>query len=280
MCIHSHARCVPGAGALVSPLVATQFSEMKHWNFHYLTSVGIGVINLCLVVFYFRCKPIETLFSDVGYVEATVEEEVDPAVTEESEQEPRHGDPEQTDTERTVLETAKPSGSAHKMGRIIRDPAVLLISLFSFTYVGLEITIGGWIVTFLRTVRGAGPSAGYVSSGFFGGLTLGRVLHIWVARAAPERYVLFGYAMVAIALQIVSHGRASCEERRGLTHFDQTVWTVKHVVGNAVAISFVGLCLGPFYPIIMNVLVAVLPVDITGGAIGEWMPLLAGQGRP
>lgn len=46
------------------------------------------------------------------------------------------------------------------------------------------------------------------------------------------------------------------------------VWTVKHVVGDAIAISFVGFVLGPFYPIIMNVLVAILPVEITGGAIG------------
>ena len=27
----------------------------------------------------------------------------------------------------------------------------------------------GWIVTFLMIVRGGGPSAGYVSTGFFGG---------------------------------------------------------------------------------------------------------------
>lgn len=48
----------------------------------------------------------------------------------------------------------------------------------------------------------------------------------------------------------------------------QVVWTVKHVIGDGVAISLLGLVLGPFYPIIMNVLVAVLPVEITGGAIG------------
>lgn len=43
------------------------------------------------------------------------------------------------------------------------------------------------------------------------------------------------------------------------------------MIGDAVAISFVGLVLGPFYPIIMNVLVAILPVEITGGAIGEFV---------
>lgn len=205
-------------GALASPLVATQFSEMKHWNFHYLTSVGIGVINLLLVVYYFRFKTIEKLFSDVGYIEATVEEPMaTPTSTENQsgmERERRHVDPEQIDMDTTVLAAPKPSGSANKMGRIIRDPVVLLVCLWAFIYVGTEVTIGGWIVTFLREVRGAGPSAGYVSSGFFGGLTLGRVIHVWVARVAPERYILFGYGVVALALQIVSSPTGSFVETR------------------------------------------------------------------
>ncbi|KAJ9118307.1 hypothetical protein QFC22_004218 [Naganishia vaughanmartiniae] len=206
-----------GAGALVSPLVATQFSEMKHWSFHYLTSLGVAVINLLLVLYAFRFKPIETLFSEAGYVEATVESEKEITVTAtESNSEKvedvtsapgRHIDPEGSPTENDVVQVTNQPGSAQKMGQIIRDPVVLLISFFAFVYVGLEITIGGWIVTFLRTVRGAGPSAGYVSSGFFGGLTLGRVLHVWVARRVPERYVLFVYGIAAIALQIVSAPR-------------------------------------------------------------------------
>lgn len=195
---------------------------MKHWNFHYLTSVGIGVINLFLVVYYFRFKTIEKLFSDVGYIEATVEEPVATPTSSEDqsgmERERRHIDPEQIDTETTVVAVTKPSGSANKMGRIIRDPVVLLVSFWAFIYVGTEITIGGWIVTFLREVRGAGPSAGYVSSGFFGGLTLGRVIHVWVARVAPERYILFGYGVVALALQIVRNFTASFVEISSLTH--------------------------------------------------------------
>jgi len=51
-------------------------------------------------------------------------------------------------------------------------------------YVGVEVTIGGWIVTFLMLVRGGGPSSGYVSTGFFCGLTssLGRVVKVEVIK--------------------------------------------------------------------------------------------------
>ena len=67
------------------------------------------------------------------------------------------------------------------------------MAFFILVYVGVEVTIGlvpfaalsssltnklrlpdrGWIFTYLLTERGGGPSSGYVSSGFFGGLTLG-----------------------------------------------------------------------------------------------------------
>ena len=44
----------------------------------------------------------------------------------------------------------------------------------------VEVTLGGWIVTYIIEVRGGGPSSGYISSGFFGGLTFGRVALLWV----------------------------------------------------------------------------------------------------
>jgi fucose permease len=41
-----------------------------------------------------------------------------------------------------------------------------------------QVTIGGWIVSYIIEYRGGGPSSGYVSTGFFGGLTVGRVVLI------------------------------------------------------------------------------------------------------
>lgn len=33
-----------GVGALCSPLVATQFSQLPHWSYHYLASLGVALI--------------------------------------------------------------------------------------------------------------------------------------------------------------------------------------------------------------------------------------------
>lgn len=38
----------------------------------------------------------------------------------------------------------------------------------------------GWIVTFVINERHGGSSSGYITSGFFGGLTVGRVVLLWV----------------------------------------------------------------------------------------------------
>ena len=36
-------------------------------------------------------------------------------------------------------------------------------------YVGVEVTIGGWTITYIINQRDGGPSSGYISTGFFGG---------------------------------------------------------------------------------------------------------------
>lgn len=75
----------------------------------------------------------------------------------------------------------------NKYKQILGIRTVHLLSVFALIYVGVEVTLGGmsppilksllawyhetvgWIVTFIQQKRGGGPSAGYISSGFFGG---------------------------------------------------------------------------------------------------------------
>ena len=47
--------------------------------------------------------------------------------------------------------------------------AVHFLATWAVIYVGVEVTLGGWIVTFIEQKRGGGASAGYTSSGYFGG---------------------------------------------------------------------------------------------------------------
>ena len=168
-----------------------------------------------------------------------------------------------------------------------------LMALFLFTYVGVEVTIGGWIVTFLVSERGGGPSAGYISSGFFGGLTIGRVVLLPLNKkvrplslspfsllsflSAPplglscpyrprtdtrsqigEYRAIFLYLLLTIALSLV-------------------VWLVPSLLGGAVAVSLLGLFLGPIFPIVMNHAGGVLPPELIAGAVG-WMASFGSAG--
>ncbi|KAF8843925.1 MFS general substrate transporter [Paxillus ammoniavirescens] len=210
-----------GAGALSSPLVATQFAQLPHWSFHYLVSLGVAVINAILLILVFGLKSQDDCLAQIG--------------------QPR----------------GEQNTSEHSQFRqIFGLKDVHLLALFILVYVGVEVTIGGWIVTYVIDVRGGGPSSGYISSGFFGGLMTGRVALLWVNRKVGERRVLFIYALLAIGLELV-------------------VWLVPSLVGGAVSVSIIGVLLGPMYPITMNHAGRVLPAWLLTGSIG-W---IAGFGQ-
>ncbi|TWU72814.1 hypothetical protein ED733_004422 [Metarhizium rileyi] len=107
---------------------------------------------------------------------------------------------------------------------------VLLGAIFIFAYQGAEVSISGWVISFLIHVRDGDPSSvGYVSSGFWAGITAGRFFLSGPAQRIGEKRFVYALVTGAIAFQIL-------------------VWLVPNIVGNAVAVSIVGLLLGPVYP--------------------------------
>ncbi len=61
------------------------------------------------------------------------------------------------------------------LARVLRQPAVMLAAVFLAVYVGLEISAGNWTYTYLVDGRGRDAiAAGYVVSGYWLGLTIGR----------------------------------------------------------------------------------------------------------
>jgi len=54
--------------------------------------------------------------------------------------------------------------------QIFAIKAVHYLTAFALIYIGVECSVGSWIVTFIIRERHGGDSAGYISSGFFGGM--------------------------------------------------------------------------------------------------------------
>ncbi|KAG2109890.1 MFS general substrate transporter [Suillus discolor] len=212
---------VYGAGALSSPLVATQFSHLPHWNLHFLTCLGIAITNTIALIIVFRLKPQAECLSEIGIVDS------DNNASEHS-----------------------------HLRQIFANKNVHLLAAFTLLYVGAEVTLGGWIVTYIIDVRGGGPSSGYVSSGFFGGLMVGRVALLWLNEKIGERLALFIYAVLAIIFEFI-------------------IWFLPFLIGDAIIVCVVGVLLGPMYPIMVNHAGRILPRRILTGSIG-W---IAGLGQ-
>ncbi|KAF4564724.1 hypothetical protein EYR40_010896 [Pleurotus pulmonarius] len=210
-----------GMGAFVAPLVATQFAQAERWSFHFLVSLGISLSNAVALIMVFRFKGQDECLAAMG---------------------------------QPVAE--KDTSEHSKFRQILTQKTVHFLAFFILVYVGVEVTIGGWIVTFIIDVRHGGASSGYISSGFFGGLTVGRVALLWVNKKIGERRVLYLYTFLAIGLELI-------------------VWLVPSLIGGAVAVSLVGVLLGPFYPIAMNHAGRIIPRGLLTGSIG-W---IAGFGQ-
>ncbi|KAG6900372.1 hypothetical protein C0993_011722 [Termitomyces sp. T159_Od127] len=256
-----------GAGALCSPLVATQFSQQRRWSFHYLASLGLATQEARWWEEEFRQGSTLTTLSE--------------CLREIGQIIPEHPTTEQS------------SNEDGKFRQILSHKTVQLLAFYILIYVGVEVTTGGkvseilaclsligsnvilgWIVTYIIQERHGGPSSGYISAGFFAGeyqrtqtrrappessplgLMTGRVALLWVNEKIGERRVIFFYALLAIGLEFV-------------------IWFVPSLIGDAVAVSIVGVLLGPMYPIAMNHAGRVLPRWILTGSIG-W---IAGFGQ-
>jgi FHS family Na+ dependent glucose MFS transporter 1 len=70
-------------------------------------------------------------------------------------------------------------------------PVLLLVILFVL-YVGLELGFANWIYTYALTLDlGTTITAAYLTSGFWGSFTLGRLLGVWVSTRARSQTILF-----------------------------------------------------------------------------------------
>ncbi|PBK59795.1 MFS general substrate transporter [Armillaria solidipes] len=190
-------------------------------SFHYLVSLGLAVLNTIFLWAVFKLRTQDECLAEIG----------------------------ESSGERGV-------GQHSPLRQILSLKNVHLLASFILVYVGVEFTLGGWIVTYVIQLRGGGENAGYISSGFFAGLTVGRLALLWVNKLVGERRVLFLYALFAIGLEVV-------------------VWRVPSLIGGGVAVSLVGVLLGPMYPIVMNHSSRILPPWLLSGCIG-W---IAGFGQ-
>ncbi|KAJ2906962.1 Bypass of stop codon protein 6 [Zalerion maritima] len=193
-----------GIGGTVGPLAATAMAGSGiNWSKYYFIGVGMSIVNFCIATWSFWGADDDGTSGGGGH-ETLVErlEEMD-------------------------------SGVGGKLGGLLaalKSMVVLLGSLFIFSYQGAEVSISGWVVSFLINVRGGDPaSVGYVTSGFWAGITIGRFLLANPAQRIGEKLFIYIVTVASVVFELL-------------------VWLVPNLIGNAVAVGIIGLLLGPVAP--------------------------------
>ncbi|PHH89612.1 hypothetical protein CDD83_5654 [Cordyceps sp. RAO-2017] len=203
-------------GATVAPLLATAMisqAGLGWWSFHYVM-VGASAVELV------SCA--STFWAQTG------------AVYLAENPHPQHG-------------TTARSG---RTLQALSNKFTWLFSLFIFLYNGAEVSLGGWLVVFMTKVRHASSFAGgATATGFWGGMTAGRlVLSLVTARLGEFRAMIL-YLALAIAVELV-------------------FWLVPHMVVSAVAAALLGLITGPMYPTAIVLMTKLLPRALHVSALG------------
>ncbi|KAM9895855.1 hypothetical protein OXX79_007826 [Metschnikowia pulcherrima] len=240
-----------GIGATISPLLATTMLEHKvRWNYVYLIILGLSLINLVNLIIAFKG-------ADEDLKQWDHDDETDRLLNCE-ENASRSGLQTPAETEAglglqdlgthvtSIIENGpgKNQNSPTDLRLALKNAITWNISLFTLFYQGCEVALGGWIVTYLIDYRLTNTSFGYVSSGFWGGLTLGRLfmtrpLHKYLGvRRSVNLLVVTTILMLILT------------------------WVVSSAILSGVFVSIAGTLIGPIYPLMITGVSAMLPRKI------------------
>lgn len=201
-----------GAGALVGPLIATGILALLWgWNIVYVVLIALGVPLLA--------GSILLMGKPVG--------------------------------EKAAHKEQAPSGG-NLLGATLALPIVWIASLFLLIYVGVETSVGSWAYSFLLEARAQSTlSAGWIASGYWLGLTLGRFL---IQRQAERMHIGIVALMYGCIASIIL----------GLL----LIWLVPVGVVAAIGFCLIGFSLAPIYPMTVVIVPRLVPERLGASTIG------------
>ncbi|CAD0089305.1 unnamed protein product, partial [Aureobasidium vineae] len=125
-----------------------------------------------------------------------------------------------------------------------------LCALFLLGYVGIEVALGGWITTFmLRERHGGAFASGMTATGFWLGITVGRLVLGFVTPRIGEKLSIAIYLPIATGLELL-------------------FWLVPQFYVSAVAVALQGFFLGPLFPAAVVATTKLLPKHLHVSGIG------------
>ncbi len=201
-----------GLGATIAPLIATSMITKAHlgwWTFFYLMS-ALAAVEIMTGAAAF--------WSETG---------------------------------RKYTRVNRADGEGKGMTRqALRQKVTWICAAFLLCYVGLEVSLGGWVVNFMIRVRHGDPfSSGMTATGFWLGITVGRVVLGFITPKIGERVAVSVYLLISVGLELI-------------------FWLVPQFIVSAVAVSLLGFFIGPIFPSTVIAVTKLLPSEMHVAAIG------------
>ncbi|PKY00234.1 MFS general substrate transporter [Aspergillus campestris IBT 28561] len=208
---------VYGLGAVISPLVVTNMVKKANvpWNYFYFFMIGIAAVEFILTLMAFW------RFTGAAF-------------------------------RKTRAQTAGETNASLRSTLFSRPAAHIswVCAILLLFYVGVEVAVGGWVVTFMIDVRHAAYYAsGMTATGFWLGITVGRVV--------------LGFVTARLGVKLATTIYISCS-----IGVDLVLWLVPNFYASAVAAGFLGFFLGPLFPAVVQVMTVLLPKHLHVTAIG------------
>ncbi|PYH84987.1 MFS general substrate transporter [Aspergillus uvarum CBS 121591] len=206
-----------GVGGVISPLIATSLITKAHLPWYYYYYILIA------------CAATELAVCASAFWDASAERD-------------KAREPQSDDDNKAGLREVLFKKSYARV--------TWICAIFLLGYVGIEVALGGWIVTFMIQVRhGQSFASGMTATGFWLGITVGRMALGFITPRIGEKLAIIVYSCCAIAAGLV-------------------LWLVPNFYSSAVAVSLQGFFLGPFFPAAVVVATKLLPRHLHISAIG------------
>ena len=213
-----------GLGGVVSPLVATTMitkGGLKWYTFYYIM-IGLAVAEIGTAMSAF--------WTETGKVYRE-----------------RNG---REDDSAMDVESGAGTKETGRTREALRNRIVWICAVFLLIYVGIEVALGGWTTEYMFVIRHAGPfPAGMTSTGFWLGITLGRVVLGFVTPLIGEKFAILIYLAIGLGGHLI-------------------FWLVPNFIVSAVGVAIEGFFLGPMFPAAVVAATKLLPKHLHVSGIG------------
>jgi fucose permease len=153
--------------------------------------------------------------------------------------------------EKAVKKADTPENS-NLLRQTLTSKLVWIAAWFLLLYVGVEMVLGLWTYTYLTEAqRIDNLVAGWMVSGYWFGLTLGRI----IPPTLVKRWQLTERQLIELCLIGTTFGLI-------------LLWLIPNGVMMAISLGIIGFCLGPIYPTTLAVMAKLVPSRLLPSTIG------------